>query len=133
MLGQEVQVDEVHLAAHPPARFVIARQRAEQARRAVARHLLPLGAVATVEIARQRVMPGLHVDRLAFLGDARPFGDRELVAEPRETFERRVCFAQRAAYRLQAERRGAGRAEIGGGLVGGEREGGRGVHDAPSI
>ena len=115
---QEVQMHEMHVAAHPPARFVLAGQRAEPRRRAVAPgHFLTLGAIAAIQIARQRVMAGPVVDGLGFLGVARPDGDGEPVAEPREAFQIRVGAAQRVTDRLKAERRFGG-FDRGGGRSG---------------
>src|SRR5471032_1006488 len=97
---------EMHVAADPPARFVVTGQRAQTRRGAVAtRHFLTFGAIATVQITRERVVAGTVIDGLGFLGVACPHRDGQLIAKPREPFQIRVGAAQRVTDRMKAERR----------------------------
>jgi len=121
MLGQKIQVHEVHMAADPPTRFMIAGQCAQPGRRTITPgHFLTLRAIAAVQIARQRVMAWALVDGFRDFRVARPDGNRETVAEPREAVQIRIRGAERVTYRLNAERRfsgvdhGDGRARVHG-------------------
>src|ERR1700692_4051076 len=96
VFGQEVHMHEMHVAADPPARLVVTGQRAKPRWCTVATgHFLTFGAIATVQITRERVVAGPVIDGLGFLDVARPPRDGQLIAKPREPFQIRVRAAQR--------------------------------------